>query len=604
MSNRLAFPLVLALAACGDSTTTTPSATPDTAQPTRDLTVTTASPDLTDVTSTPDNTMPVQDLALPDFAFPDLAQPDLAPSCSDGIKNQDETDVDCGGAHCALCPAGKACGGGADCATGLVCTMSLCSACTASTQCATGQVCLSGACGACTQSTQCMGGLVCMSGACSNCTATSQCASGLVCTSGACGACTMSAQCPGGQVCTSGACAACTASTQCGGGQVCTNGACSGCTASTQCAQGKVCLNGSCAACTTSTQCATGQVCLTGACGACTATTQCATGQACVSGACGACTQSSQCVTGQVCTSGVCGACTASTQCASGQVCLSGACGACTQSSQCATGQVCTSGVCGSCKSTSDCPQSQSCSAGACVVACTHTTLVDLSGNQHTGTLRNFNFTAASGWIGDGSASNPWALRLDGADDYIDIAPATDSLQLKSAFTEEVWTYLDAQGYQTIYTNRNGTGQYSGFHSGEFGGKFQYLFTTNGGTWNFLPSDGPSQVGAWTHLVGTYSTTSGVAHLYINGVQQKTSINSNAPIYYGPGALPRLGELGGAFAYHGRISIFRIYSTELSAAEVAAQYQKDAPRFGVTAPMPTATNNEPLSLYFDVGNCN
>jgi hypothetical protein len=41
------------------------------------------------------------------------------PSCSDGIKNGTETDIDCGGGVCAVCAPGQVCVSGADCATGL-----------------------------------------------------------------------------------------------------------------------------------------------------------------------------------------------------------------------------------------------------------------------------------------------------------------------------------------------------------------------------------------------------------------------------------------------------------------------------------------------------
>ncbi len=41
-----------------------------------------------------------------------------APTCTDGVKNQGESDVDCGGANCGPCTVGQACGGPADCATG------------------------------------------------------------------------------------------------------------------------------------------------------------------------------------------------------------------------------------------------------------------------------------------------------------------------------------------------------------------------------------------------------------------------------------------------------------------------------------------------------
>ena len=42
------------------------------------------------------------------------------PSCSDGLRNGDESDVDCGGATCARCPGGRACFDDTDC-TSSVC---------------------------------------------------------------------------------------------------------------------------------------------------------------------------------------------------------------------------------------------------------------------------------------------------------------------------------------------------------------------------------------------------------------------------------------------------------------------------------------------------
>jgi hypothetical protein len=44
-----------------------------------------------------------------------------APTCGDGVKNEDETDVDCGGS-CPACPTGKTCKVAGDC-TGGVCSM-------------------------------------------------------------------------------------------------------------------------------------------------------------------------------------------------------------------------------------------------------------------------------------------------------------------------------------------------------------------------------------------------------------------------------------------------------------------------------------------------
>jgi hypothetical protein len=55
----------------------------------------------------------------------------LGPSCSDGVKNQDETDVDCGGAHCPACVGGQHCNTMSDCDS-LDCNAGTCTAATCS----------------------------------------------------------------------------------------------------------------------------------------------------------------------------------------------------------------------------------------------------------------------------------------------------------------------------------------------------------------------------------------------------------------------------------------------------------------------------------------
>jgi hypothetical protein len=102
------------------------------------------------------------------------------PSCHDGVKNQGESDVDCGGS-CPACGSGKACGGRNDCAS-LVCAQAVCAApsCTDATKnqtesdvdcgggcpaCANGSAC--GAAGDCA-SAYCNGSSVCASPTCTD----------------------------------------------------------------------------------------------------------------------------------------------------------------------------------------------------------------------------------------------------------------------------------------------------------------------------------------------------------------------------------------------------------------------------------------------------
>lgn len=48
-----------------------------------------------------------------------------APTCSDGVKNDSETGIDCGAPSCPLCPPGQGCATGDDCTSG-VCWAGLC----------------------------------------------------------------------------------------------------------------------------------------------------------------------------------------------------------------------------------------------------------------------------------------------------------------------------------------------------------------------------------------------------------------------------------------------------------------------------------------------
>ena len=92
----------------------------------------------------------------------------VPPTCSDGLQNQGETDVDCGG-PCQRCAEGQRCTARTDCATGLVCTAGSCAACSASSQCASDQVCNNGRCGECQSRLECGDGRACLAGRCLGC---------------------------------------------------------------------------------------------------------------------------------------------------------------------------------------------------------------------------------------------------------------------------------------------------------------------------------------------------------------------------------------------------------------------------------------------------
>src|SRR5690606_23685710 len=91
-------------------------------------------------------------------------------TCADGVENQDETDVDCGGTTCDPCGIGQRCSGGSDCTTGN-CDSGTCAAVSAS--CTDGvqngtetDVDCGGSCGPCADGQSCGAPADCTSGYC------------------------------------------------------------------------------------------------------------------------------------------------------------------------------------------------------------------------------------------------------------------------------------------------------------------------------------------------------------------------------------------------------------------------------------------------------
>jgi hypothetical protein len=91
----------------------------------------------------------------------------VAATCNDGIKDGNETDVDCGGS-CPGCPNSEDCNVGGDCQSGY-CNSGKCAACSSDGNCASGNYCNSGSCSAAQATGQaCTGGdgTQCSSGNC------------------------------------------------------------------------------------------------------------------------------------------------------------------------------------------------------------------------------------------------------------------------------------------------------------------------------------------------------------------------------------------------------------------------------------------------------
>jgi hypothetical protein len=162
-------------------------------------------------------------------------------TCSDNVQNQGETDKDCGGTStCARCGTGKKCVAAADCADGV---------CDATAKTCTAPTCNDGVKNQAETDLDCGGTNGCNK--CANnlgCGAKTDCQSGF-CDSGTnkCAACTLDTQCQPGGFCNGGSCAP----TQ-GNGTLCAGGNGNQCT-SGHCTDGVCCdkaCGGTCEACT------------------------------------------------------------------------------------------------------------------------------------------------------------------------------------------------------------------------------------------------------------------------------------------------------------------------------------------------------------------
>lgn len=117
------------------------------------------------------------------------------------------------------------------------------------------------------------------------------------------------------------------------------------------------------------------------------------------------------------------------------------------------------------------------------------------------------------------------AVNLDGADDYIHARPAVDT---SATFSVAAWVKLNSKPAawgSVVSQNGPHNSAFNLAYSGA--GTNQWAFAMHGPeqtspTATRIFATQPAQEGAWTHLVGTYSATTGDMRLYVNGVEAAT----------------------------------------------------------------------------------
>lgn len=306
---------------------------------------------------------------------------DLAPTCEDGVQNNAETDIDCGGPNCPPCNADASCQGASDCVSG-VCSEGICQAPSCDDHIYNGEEsdidCGGPDCGLCDIGQSCRANSDCASRACHEHT---------------CVECFEDDHCPIDQACSEDNKCFCQdsrtiddicadASAQCGevldvcgqpvqcarcsGDTLCENNLCVGCITSDDC-EGLFCDTDSniCIQCLSDNDC--------DGCRSCSESGFCVSNDALCSGCqtCfnGSCSDNSALCTGEegVCVGAQCVECTTGNHCAPNQVCSANRCVECSNDNQCPGHQFCANNECVECLSNDHCGTDEICSGNKCI---------------------------------------------------------------------------------------------------------------------------------------------------------------------------------------------------------------------------------------------
>ncbi len=191
----------------------------------------------------------------------------------------------------------------------------------------------------------------------------------------------------------------------------------------------------------------------------------------------------------------------------------------------------------------------------------TGTTIADISGHNHTGTL------STTTWSTGGKYGN--ALNFNGSTSFVE-TPNTSSLNITgNAITLSAWVYPDTLGTNMLIAKPvSGTS-----HSAPYFSYSLHLYPS--GTPRFYLTLGSSsysvsslvipQVGVWSHLAGVYNGST--MKIYVNG-QESGSISASGNIT-GYATPLRLGVNGGLEEnFDGRLDDVRIYNTALTQTEI------------------------------------
>lgn len=195
------------------------------------------------------------------------------------------------------------------------------------------------------------------------------------------------------------------------------------------------------------------------------------------------------------------------------------------------------------------------------------TTVYDLSGNNNHGTVHNALYEPQGRLNG--------ALRFNGTDSFVDMG-LVPGIDYSNGFTIALWVKPDAVKNSKWISQKSGTSAAGGFSLGFEAnlGRFQYEFVNGNTPETHSTYKSSSAVpGKWDHYAISWSPSSKLFAVYINGAQLGLSGNFAGPPTTAGFAL-LVGKLAGSSSlnFSGLIDEVRIYDRELTAYQVKEVY--------------------------------
>jgi hypothetical protein len=192
------------------------------------------------------------------------------------------------------------------------------------------------------------------------------------------------------------------------------------------------------------------------------------------------------------------------------------------------------------------------------------------TGSTFPGTINQATFTSTP----------PAYLNFDGNNDWIGVTAPASSFETNNAVSVEIWMYPQS----TIRQNVISRGDANSFDLQLVGGNITYrVYDFLNGTYRNISRN--ISLNTWSHVVGTFSTN--LISIYVNNVASSLVIPTSTivgNVGFGDPYGLRIGTYlpqAGSFNYNGRISEVRIYRKELSAIEVAKNYNATKSKYGL-----------------------